>query len=120
MVPVKQMAAAALPQEFCTRAGHRWRVELSLPFTEIGEARFVYRRGTQRPGVRNVDLLRASGKISRKIAEVAARRLKFRKGIESVVVVKVVVAGQFLILAQIVIDLNGELVATISVSSGAV
>src|SRR5690349_24187123 len=62
----------------------------------------------------NVDLLRASCVVAREIAQRSSFRLKFRKRIEGVVIVKIIVNGGFLIVVERMVDLDLKLIATVS------
>ena len=95
MVPVKQMAAGAAPQEFCTRLvtvgvlNFPWpsrKYEKRASFTAVD------------PSVQVWETLICCVRVAkspREIAQVPARRLKLREGIQRVVVVKIIVSRQF-------------------------
>ena len=62
----------------------------------------------------NVDLLRASCVVAREISQRSSFRLKFRKRIQRVVIVKIIVNGGFLIVVERMVDLDLKLIATVS------
>jgi hypothetical protein len=69
--------------------------------------------------VRDIDLLGAGGKVARKVAKRGASGLKFRVGIKSVVVIEIIIAGEFLVGRELMIDANLKLVPTIAGSKQA-
>src|SRR5580692_7626160 len=83
----------------------------ALRLTEIGNPGFVDCRCTDGPGVREVHLLRASSIIVAKARQQVGRyRLKSCEGLAVEAVVEVVIETQVLLVANPVVDLQGELV----------
>src|SRR5580765_8732287 len=85
----------------------------ALPFSKVREPDFIDCGRANRPGVRNIYLLSA---LVRQIAESwkrSATRLESREGLLQVVLVEIVVAGEMLVLRQLMINLYCKLIASL-------